>query len=81
MFTISAVLGAKYYPIPYRWGRLAAIILTMGAVYGASLLIDAHVFADVVLGQSPTGLVVAKLGVHTVLILGYIAVSWIIIRK
>ena len=81
MFTISAVLGAKYYPIPYRWGRLAAIILTMGAVYGASLLIDAHVFADVVLGQSPTGLVVAKLGVHTVLILGYIALSWIIIRK
>ena len=81
MFTISAVLGAKYYPIPYRWGRLAAIILTMGAVYGASLLIDAYVFADVVLGQSPTGLVVAKLGVHTVLILGYIAVSWIIIRK
>jgi O-antigen/teichoic acid export membrane protein len=81
MFTISAVLGAKYYPIPYRWGRLAAIILTMGAVYGASLLIDAHVFSDVVLGQSQTGLVVAKLGVHTVLILGYIAVSWTIIRK
>ena len=81
MFTISAVLGAKYYPIPYRWGRLAAIILTMGAVYGASLLIDAHVFVDVLLGQSPTGLVVAKLGVHTVLILGYIAVSWTIIRK
>ena len=30
MFVLSAVLGAKYYPIPYRWGRLALIVLVMG---------------------------------------------------
>ena len=81
MFAISSILGAKYYPIPYRWGRLAAIFLIMGAVYGASLLIDQAMFADVVLGQSSTGQVVAKLGVHTVLILGYLALVWKLIRK
>ena len=81
MFAISSILGAKYYPIPYRWGRLAAIVLTMGAAYGTSLLIDHALFADVALGQSPAGQVVAKLGVHTILILGYLAVSWKLIRK
>ena len=81
MFAISATLGAKYYPIPYRWGRLAAIFITMGAAYGASLMIDHALFADVVLGQSPAGQVVAKLGIHTVLILGYLAVAWRLVRK
>ena len=81
MFAISSVLGAKYYPIPYRWGRLAAIFLGMGVVYAASLLIDHAMFADVALGQSPAGQVVAKLGVHTVLILGYLVVIWKLIRK
>ena len=81
MFAISSILGAKYYPIPYRWGRLAGIVLVMGSVYGASLLIDHALFADVVLGQSPFGQVAAKLGVHTALILGYLALSWKIIRK
>ena len=32
MFAISSILGARYYPIPYRWGRLAGIVLLMGAV-------------------------------------------------
>ena len=81
MFAISSILGAKYYPIPYRWGRLAAIFLVMGAAYGASLLVDQTMFAGVALGQSPTGQVVAKLGVHTVLILGYLAATWKLIRK
>ena len=81
MFAISSILGAKYYPIPYRWGRLAAIVLTMGAVYGVSLLIDHACFADVALGQSPTGKVVAKLGAHTALILGYLGATWKLIRK
>ena len=81
MFAISSILGAKYYPIPYRWGRLAAIFLIMGAVYAVSLLIDQTIFADVALGQSSTGQLVAKLGVHTALILVYLAVAWRLIRK
>ena len=81
MFAISSILGAKYYPIPYRWGRLAAIIISMGAAYGASLLIDRALFADVVLGHSPAGQVAAKLGVHTALILGYLAAAWKLISR
>jgi len=33
MFILSAALGAKYYPIPYKWGRLAAIFGFMGLAY------------------------------------------------
>lgn len=81
MFAVSSILGAKYYPIPYRWGRLLAIFIAMGAAYGASLLIDHALFADVLLGQSSAGAVIAKLGTHTVLILGYAAGAWRIIRR
>ena len=80
MFAISSVLGAKYYPIPYRWGRLLCIFLLMGAAYGASLFVDSFFFADVALGQSPAGQVMAKLGVHTLLILLYALAAWKTIR-
>ena len=33
MFVLSAWLGSKYYPIPYKWGRLAAIFGLMGLTY------------------------------------------------
>ena len=81
MFVISSVLGARHYPIPYRWGRLMGIMLLMGGMYGISLLVDNLFFADVVLGQSSAGLVIAKLGVHTLLIAGYAAGAWLTIRK
>ena len=81
MFTLSAVLGAKYYPIPYRWGRLAAIIAAMFAVYGAAGFIDAKCFADTVIGEASMGKVIAKLGIHTALIVGYLAAAWLIIRN
>ena len=71
MFIVSAVLGAKYYPIPYRWGRLTGIGLTMGAVYGLSLLIDSGLTCGLV----------AKLAIHTGLIVAYTVVAWFIIRK
>ncbi len=81
MFIISSVLGAKYYPIPYRWNRIMMIVLMMGLMYGASLLVDNLLFADVVLGQSPSGVVVMKLAVHTLLIAVYAAGAWMTIRK
>ena len=80
MFAISSILGAKYYPIPYRWGRLAGIFVVMGAAYGLSLLVDRAFFAGVTLAESPWQMM-AKLGVHTVLILGYLASVWKLIRK
>ena len=81
MFAISSILGAKYYPIPYRWGRLLGIFGYMGGAYALSMLIDRFFFADVALGQSPAALVVAKLSVHTLLILLYVAAVWRTIRK
>lgn len=83
MFVISSVLGAKYYPIPYRWGRLTGIIAIMGLVYGGSVLLDSAVFAEVDLpaaGTSPWPFI-AKLGTHTVLILIYLCCAWYMIRK
>ena len=81
MFAISSALGARYYPIPYRWGRLALILLIMGAVYGVSMIVDNIIFSGVALGHSPAGTVIAKLAVHTVLIGLYGIAVWKTIRK
>ncbi len=81
MFIISSVLGAKYYPIPYRWNRIINIVLLMGLMYAASLMIDGAFFADVTLGHSSAGSVILKLAVHTVLIGVYAAGAWRTIRK
>ena len=77
MFIISAVLGAKYYPIPYRWMRLLGIFLLMGAVYGLSMALDSMCFGAV----GSTGEMVCKLGVHTLLLVAYVVGAWKIIRK
>ena len=81
MFVISSVLGAKYYPIPYRWAHLAGIVLIMGAVYGISLLVDSAFFADAATGSGHAGALVAKLGVHTLLIGLYAAGAIAILKK
>ena len=81
MFAISSILGAKYYPIPYRWGRLLMIILAMGAMYGASVLIDSVLFEGVAFGQSSVAMVATKLAVHTALIFIYMFAVWRLIRS
>lgn len=83
MFAVSSILGAKYYPIPYRWGRLAGIFLLMGAMYGGCMLLDSFFFADVALPTAGTSAwpFIAKMGVHSLLILAYLAGAWAIIRK
>ena len=81
MFVISAVLGAKYYPIPYRWGRLLMIFLLMGVAYGTSLLMDKAFFADFSIQTASAGQIASKLGLHTVLILAYLAGAWKLIRR
>ena len=77
LFIISAVLGAKYYPRPYRWMRLLGIFLLMGAVYGLSMGIDSMFFDAV----GSTGEMVCKLGVHTLMLAVYAVGAWKIIRK
>jgi O-antigen/teichoic acid export membrane protein len=81
MFAVSAILGAKYYPIPYRWGRLAGLLLMMGAVYGLSMLVDNAFFASVTISDGISGQLLAKLGVHTLLVLVYAAAAYLLIRK
>jgi hypothetical protein len=81
MFAISSVLGAKYYPIPYRWGRLALIFIIMGGVYGISMLIDHTFFSSVTISQSSVGMILIKLSVHTALIALYAVSAWYTIRK
>jgi hypothetical protein len=53
----------------------------MGLIYAGSLVIDGLFFADVAIGTTSAGPLVAKLGVHTLLIFAYAAVSIFIIRK
>lgn len=83
MFVISSVLGAKYYPIPYRWGRLLAIFAVMGIVYGGSLLIDSAFFADITIPAAGTsaGPFIAKLGIHTLLLCVYAVCAVRLIRR
>ena len=81
MFVISAVLGAKYYPIPYRWGRLLMIFVFMGAAYCASLLIDSMFFSGFNIATASAGQAAAKLGIHTLLILAYLVGAWKLIRR
>ena len=81
MFALSSILGAKYYPIPYRWGRLAGIVGLMFAVYGASVFVDAKCFADTAIGEASMGVVSTKLGLHTVFVIIYMAGALFTIRR
>ena len=80
MFVISSILGAKYYPIPYRWWRLLGIFLLMGGVYALSLVVD-NMFFSSVTDWSSTGQMLCKLGVHTLMIVAYVLGVWKLIRK
>ena len=81
MFVISSVLGAKYYPIPYRWARIAGIFLLMGAVYGVSLLLDNAFFAEALIGSGQTASLILKLALHTLLLATYAAGACMLIRR
>ena len=82
MLTICVLLGRKYYPIPYRWGRIAGFFVLMGTVYGASLLLDGALFsAEVILEEESWGVLATKLLLHTVLIIFYAASSWCLLRR
>ncbi len=75
MFVISAVLGNRYYPIPYKWGRIAGIFAGMGVVYGLSLIVDRVFFEGVTFSVSGPMMAV-KLAVNTVFIMIYLLFVW-----
>ncbi|MBR5384405.1 MAG: oligosaccharide flippase family protein [Bacteroidales bacterium] len=73
MFVVSAVLGAKYNPYPYRWGRIASFFALMGVFYCAALFIGNTWF-------SGPGIHVGQLAINTVLILIYLATCCLMLR-
>ena len=70
MFVISAILGARYYPIPYKWGRLLAIFGLMGLAY-AGISLSLHRLDSVAL----------RLAANTALIGLYGAAAWVFMRR
>ena len=83
MFVISAVLGARLYPIPYKWGRICGILLLMGLVYGA-IALSSGTFPSLFPGFSFStgpGIHWVQLGINTVLIGLYGAVCWLFLRR
>lgn len=68
MFIISAVLGARHYPIPYSWKRICAIFAVIAVICVASMLLDDFVFPGVNIGTASAGKVILKLAMHTVLL-------------
>lgn len=81
MFVISAVLGKKHYPIPYDWNRIISFFVFIAVAYGLCLGLDRLVFPDVAIGVSGAGAVVAKLAVHTLILLGYAGASWKVLNR
>ncbi|MGN0188228.1 MAG: lipopolysaccharide biosynthesis protein [Candidatus Cryptobacteroides sp.] len=80
MFIVCAVLGQKYYPIPYRWGRIVLLIALMLGIYGCSLGIDSVFFKDEAVSVL-SGPFLAKFGVHTLLIAAYFALAFLTVRR
>ena len=70
MFILSAYLGSKYYPIPYKWKRIGLIFLFMGVAYAGLY------FCDLRAGDAT----LIKLAVNTMLIGSYGAVTWVLLR-
>ena len=73
MLVICVILGAKYNPYPYKWGRILLIFVAMGLVYGAATLIG-RLFPG-------AGIHWAQIGINTVLLAGYAAFSWLFLKN
>ena len=71
MFVLSAWLGSKYYPIPYKWKRVGLLFLLMGVTYAGLY------FCDLRAGDAT----LIKLAVNTMLIGTYGVMSWLLLRS
>lgn len=80
MFVISAVLGNKYYPIPYSWKRIFSLFGAILIVCLVSMSIDAFLFPGVGIGTSSAGKEICKLLIHTILIVFYMGSCLLILK-
>ena len=69
MFVLSAALGQKYYPIPYKWMRLLAIFALMGVAYIGILAI------------SGLPSMASRLALNTGVIALYAGAAWMLLRR
>ena len=76
MFILCAALGAKYYPIPYKWGRLLMIFLLMGVSY--ALMVGINVFVE---HGMVRGAMWVRMGLNTVVILAYLGACFLMMRS
>ena len=76
------MLGNKYYPIPYKWGRILFFFLLAGAIYAVADFMDRSFFsADEISGILHGGQLAVKIILSTVLIIFYAAVSFLFLRR
>ncbi len=80
MFILSAVLGQKHWPVPYRWGRILGTLALMLFFYGIASLIDFHLFYFAG-WDTDRDLLWWKLGVNTFFLLCYLVSVWALLRK
>lgn len=80
MFAISIALGNRYYPIPYKWRRIAGVFIAMGVFYGISLVMDRFVWETPAMA-SRNGILALKLGFNTVLIAAYLVFGYFFVYR
>ena len=82
MLIVSVLLGNKYYPIPYKWGRILFFFLLAGAVYAVAYFMDSSFFSlEEISGRLRGGQLAVKLILSTVLMIFYTAVSFLFLRR
>ena len=80
MFIISILLGNRYYPIPYKWKRIACIFLAMGAACVLAGLADRMFFRDASFSSGAPAMA-GKLAVNTVFILLYAGFVYLAVHR
>ncbi len=80
MFIISAVLGQKNYPVPYRWGKIFLIFIGMGFFYGISLLASRFLFPEADFAAGMTSMLL-KLLFNTLMLLLYCIYSYFLLVR
>ena len=73
MFILSAALGQKYYPIPYKWGRIIFYFVLMGIFYAAALLIGRRFFPE-------AGIHWLQVGINTILLCAYMGICFVMLK-
>ena len=80
MFVINVALGNRYYPIPYKWGRIITVFVAMFAVYGLSMFSGSLFFRGISF-ESSVPMMMLKLAVNTVLILAYAGFVYVVLWR